>query len=96
MLRVGQEFAKRSTDVVEKPQSPFAETSDAELVVHARSHGGTDQGATAVEAMMRLKSSNEELSSRLIILTRALVFLTIVVAIETLAFGVVGFMHGAP
>jgi hypothetical protein len=78
-----------------KPQSPFAEMSDAELVVHARSHGGTDQGAATVEAMMRLKSSNEELSSRLIVLNRALVFLTIVVAIETLAFGVLGFIHSA-
>lgn len=69
--------------------------SDAELVIHARSHAGTDQGATAVEAMMRLKSSNEVLSRHLIVLNRVLVFLTIVVAIETLVFGVLGFVHSA-
>lgn len=81
---------------MQKPQSPFAEMSDAELVVHARSHAGTDQGATTVEAMMRLKCSNEELSRRLIVLNRALVVLTVVVAIETLIFGVLGFIHSVP
>jgi hypothetical protein len=81
---------------MQKPQSPFAEMSDAELVVHARSHPGTDQGATTLEAMMRLRRSNEELSRRLIVLNRALVFLTVVVAIETLIFGVLGFIHSVP
>lgn len=81
---------------MQKPQSAFAEMSDAELVVHARGHAGTDQGATTVEAMMRLKCSNEELSRRLIVLNRALVFLTVVVAVETLIFGVPGFIHSVP
>lgn len=76
-------------------QSPFAEMSDTELVVHARSHAGTDQGATTVEAMMRLKRSNEELSRRLINLNRALVFLTVAVLVEALVFGVLGFVHSA-
>jgi hypothetical protein len=80
---------------MQKPQSPFAEMSDNELVVHTRSHAGTDQGATTVEAMMRLKRSNEELSCRLILLNRALVFLTIAVVIEALVFGVLGIVHSA-
>lgn len=78
---------------MQRLKSPFAEMTDAELVIHARGHAGTDQGATTVEAMMRLKHSNEELSRRLITLNRALVFLTIVVAVETLVFGVLGFSH---
>jgi hypothetical protein len=78
---------------MEQRQSPFAEMSDAEVVIHARSHAGTDQGATTVEAMMRLKRSNEELSHRLITLNRVLVFLTAAVVMEALVFGVLGVVH---